>query len=165
MNLARSTSCLILLAVLCSSIEAGSQVSPAVKTSEDIAVVVNAKNTSDNLSLEDLRKILLGERRFWQGSVQVSLVLREPGTRERDHVLAVLLKMSNADFERHWQAKIFRGEVSTAPLAVPSNGMASQFVYDTPGGITFVAGKNLRADSKVLKIDGKLPGEKGYSLR
>jgi len=83
---------------------------------------VNAKNIYDKLSLADLRKILLGERRFWQGNVQVSLVLREQGTRERDHVLAVLLKMTNADFERHWQAKMFRGESSALPLTVPSNG-------------------------------------------
>jgi len=34
-----------------------------------------------------------------------------------------------------------------------------------PGGITFVAGKNLRPDLKVLKIDGKLPGQAGYALK
>src|SRR5882672_2854190 len=145
MNLARSTTCLILLSVLCNSIEAGPQVAPSVKSSEDIAFVVNAKNIYDKLSLADLRKILLGERRFWQGNVQVSLVLREQGTRERDHVLAVLLKMTNADFERHWQAKMFRGESSALPLTVPSNGMAGEYVADTPGAISFLIGKNLRS--------------------
>jgi ABC-type phosphate transport system substrate-binding protein len=155
----------VLVAVLCCAGLAKSQINPMVKASEDIAVVVNAANVYDNLSIEDLRKILLGERRFWKGNMQVSLVLRQQGARERDHVLAVLLKMTDADFERHWQAKIFRGEATGPPLAVPSNGMASEYVVDTPGAISFVIGKNLRPDLKVLRIDGKLPGEPGYPLK
>jgi hypothetical protein len=43
--------------------------------------------------------------------------------------------------------------------------MASQVVRDNAGGVTFVAGKNLSPDLKVLKIDGKLPGEAGYPLK
>jgi ABC-type phosphate transport system substrate-binding protein len=165
MNLARSTACLILLSVLCSSRGVSPQVAPTVKASEDIAVVVNAANINDKLSVADLRGILLGERRFWKGNVLVSLVLREQGTWERDHVLQVLLKMTNVEFARHWQAKMFRGEASALPLTVPSNGMANEYVADTPGAISFLIGKNLRSDLKVLRIDGKLPGEPGYPLK
>jgi hypothetical protein len=166
MNHARVTCLLsILVAALCCSVTAGSQVDQRVKSSDDIAVVVNETNTYSNLSTGDVRKILLGERRFWKGNIQVSVVLRQEGARERERVLSVLLKMTDTDFERHWQALIFRGEVSAPPLAVPSNGMASEFVADTPGGISFLAGKNLRPDLKVLRIDGKLPGEPDYPLK
>jgi ABC-type phosphate transport system substrate-binding protein len=165
MNLARSTSCLLLLSFLFISIGVGPQVAPTVKASEDIAVVVNAQNSYDKLSLADLRGILLGERKFWRGTLVVSVVLREQGTRERDHVLQVLLKMTNAEFARHWQGKLFRGETSAVPLTVPSNGMACEYVADTPGAISFLAGKNLRSDLKVVRIEGKLPGEPGYLLK
>lgn len=144
---------------------ASTEVPASVRETEDIAVVVNARNDINEVTATDLRKILLGERRFWKAGSPVMLILREPGTRERDNVLSVLLKMSNSEFGQYWRNKVFRGEAPAAPLAVPSNGMVSQYVYDTPGGITFVAGKNLRPDLKVLKIDGKLPGETGYSLR
>jgi ABC-type phosphate transport system substrate-binding protein len=143
----------------------GSQIAPAIKASNDIAVVVNANNPFNTLTSEDLRKILLGERRFWKGNVQVALILRQEGVPERDRVLQDILKMSNADFERIWQAKMFRGEASALPLAVPSNGMVSEYVADTPGAISFVVGKNLPPDLKVLKIDGKLPGEPGYLIK
>jgi ABC-type phosphate transport system substrate-binding protein len=136
-----------------------------MKASDDIAVVVNTKNDVNELSLADLRQILLGERRFWKNRAPLMLVLREPGARERDRVLADSLKMSNAEFGRHWQDKVFRGEASAAPLALPSNGVASQYVVDTPGAITFVIGKSLRSDLKVLKLEGKLPGEPGYPLQ
>jgi hypothetical protein len=43
--------------------------------------------------------------------------------------------------------------------------LVSQYVFDTPGGITFIAGKNLRPDLKVLKIDGRLPGDPQYPLK
>lgn len=158
--------CLVfLLAAFCSYGEVTPQIDASVKASSDIAVVVNTKNIYDGLTSEELRKILLGERRFWKGNVQVSLVLRQKGARERDQVLAVLLRMNNVDFERHWQAKVFRGEASDVPLAVPSNGLAAEYVVDVPGAISFIIGRNLREDVKVLKVDGKLPGEPGYLLK
>jgi ABC-type phosphate transport system substrate-binding protein len=156
---------IILVVLFLCGMQAGSQIAPTVKASNDIAVVVNANNGFNKLSLEDLRKILLGERTFWIGNVRVALVLRQQGVRERDQVLEVLLKMTNADFEKIWQAKMFRGEASAVPLAVPSNGMVNEYVADVPGAISFVVGKNLRSDLKVLKIDGKLPGEPGYLIK
>lgn len=150
---------------LCWGMRAGTQIDPTVKASDDIVVIVNANNGYNKLSSEDLRKILLGERMFWIGNFRVALVLRQQGVRERGQVLEVLLKMSNADSERLWQAKMFRGETSSLPLAVPSNGMVTEYVADTPGAISFVAGKNLRPDLRVLKIDGKFSGEPGYLIK
>src|SRR5690348_16487 len=135
------------------------------KSTDDIAVVVNEKNSVTAVSMSDLRKILLGERKFWKGNSPVQLVLRDPGTPERDKVIGVSLKMSDVEFAKYWRTLVFRGEASSEPLAVPSNGMASEYVVDTPGAITFIIGRNLRPDLKVLKVDGKYPGESGYPLK
>jgi hypothetical protein len=135
------------------------------KESGDIAVVVSPLNPATDLSLTELRRIMMGERRFWGGNVQVRLVLRERGARERDQVLSVLLKMDNKGFAEHWRAKVFRGEASEEPFTVPSSTMVRQYLKETPGGLTFMASKNLPAELKVLKIDGKLPGDPGYLLK
>ena len=167
MKTTKITAWLVLLAgfLTVAAIQQAAQAPVSFKSSDDIAVVVNIRNDASELSSADLRGILLGERRFWKNRQPLQLVLREPGTRERDAVIKSLLQMNNTEYNEHWRDKIFRGEASAAPLAVPSNGMASQYVLDTPGGITFVAGRNLRPDLKVLKIDGRLPGESGYLLR
>ena len=156
---------ILMAAFLGATIQGATQVPVSLKGTGDIAVVVNIRNDANELSSSDLRGILLGERRFWKNRQPLQLILREPGTRERDAVITSLLQMNNAEYNEHWRTKIFRGEASQGPLSVPSNGMASQYVFDTPGGITFVAGRNLRPDLKVLKIDGKMPGEPGYVLR
>src|SRR5215475_435753 len=153
MKTTKITAWMILLAGFLGAaiIQGDTQVPVSLKSTADIAVVVNIKNGASELSSADLRGILLGERRFWKNRQPLQLILREPGTRERDAVISSLLQMDNAEFNEHWRTKIFRGEASQGPLAVPSNGMASQYVLDTPGGITFVAGQNLRPDLKVLK--------------
>jgi ABC-type phosphate transport system substrate-binding protein len=140
------------------------QIPASIKSSEDLAVVINPKNDTNELSSAELRKILLGDRRFWKNKAPLTIVLREPGSRERQEVVASL-GMSDAEFGQHWRDRVFRGEAAAVPLSVPSNGVASQVVRDNAGGVTFVLARNLSLDLKVLKIDGKLPGESGYPLK
>jgi hypothetical protein len=131
----------------------------------DIAVVVNASNPVNDLSLSELRNMLTGDRRFWKGNVRVKLILREPGTRERDAVLDLLLKVDNKAFAAQWRAKMFRGEASDEPLSVPSASQVEQYLLENPGGITFMAAKTPVPQLKVLRLEGRLPGEHGYALQ
>ncbi|HEX4603369.1 MAG TPA: hypothetical protein VH724_05195 [Candidatus Angelobacter sp.] len=139
--------------------------SQGAKVAGDIAVVVNAANPVNELSLPELRKMLTGDRRFWKGNVQVKLVLREPGSRERDDVLSTLLKTNNKDFAELWRAKVFRGEAAEPPLALSSNLQAERYLLAAPGGIAFMIPKNLPPQLKILKLENKLPGEAGYALK
>ncbi len=133
--------------------------------SHEIAVVVNGGNPVDGLSAPELRRILLGERRFWRGNVQIKLALPHAGSPERDRVLATLLGMNTSEFARHWRDKVFRGEAPDEPLSLPSAGSISRYTSETPGALTFIERKNLGRELKVLKLDGKAPGEPGYFLK
>ena len=164
MNLIRSALFFVLLVALYGPPESASQV--GASASSDIAVVVNAKNPTDKITADELRRILLGEHLFWKGNGQVKLVLRQQGARESDEVIKALLHMTNEEFDKRWSEKIYRGEVVDRPTRVPSNGMALEYVADTPGAIAFLTmGGTLRSDLKILKIDGKSPGEQGYLLK
>jgi hypothetical protein len=166
MTIRKTISSLVILAGLLQigSVGGSEQIPASIKSSQDIAVVINPKNDTNDLSSAELRQILLGERRFWKNKAPLTIVLREPGSREREEVIASL-RMSDAEFGQHWRDRVFRGEASAVPLSVPSNGVASQVVRDNAGGVTFVLGRNLSPDLKVLKIDGKFPGEAGYPLK
>src|SRR5271170_7384142 len=134
-------------------------------TGADIAVVVREDSPVDSLSLSDIRKLLLGDRQFWNGSLRVTLLIREPGTHERDVVLRNIYRMNEAEFRRYWIEKIFRAEAQAGPKIAYSNDMATQLVAAIPGSIAFVDASRIPKNLKELKIDGRLPGEKGYALK
>lgn len=131
----------------------------------DVAVVVHPDTPVSNLSLADVRKVFLGDRQYWSTNVPVVLLIRAPVARERDVVLKIIYQMSESQFKQYWIAKIFRAEAATAPKVVYSNDMANQLLTAIPGAIAFIDSKDVKPGSKVLRVDGHLPGEPGYPLR
>ena len=131
----------------------------------DIAVVVNQDTPVSDLSLTEVRRVLLGERQYWAAKMPVVLLIRAPVARERDVVLKVIYQMTEAQYKQYWIAKIFRAEAAAAPKIVYSNDMQFELVNAIPGAIAFVDSQNVRAGVKVLRVDGRLPGEPGYPLR
>ena len=131
----------------------------------DIAVVVHPDTPISNLSLSEVRRVFLGDRQYWSTNVPVVLLIRAPVARERDVVLKIIYQMSESQFKQYWIAKIFRAEAATAPKVVYSNNMANQLLTAIPGAIAFVDSKDVKPGTKVVRVDGHLPGEPGYPLR
>jgi hypothetical protein len=138
--------------------------SPVWAAEADIAVVVHSKVPVDNLSSADLRKILLGDRQFWTSNQRVTLLIRAPVARERAVLLKRVYQMSEAQFRQYWIAKVFRAETVAGPKIVYSNKVAGDLVRALPGAIAFINASEAPKDLKVLKIDGRLPGDKDYAL-
>jgi ABC-type phosphate transport system substrate-binding protein len=149
----------LLLAAICAV--ALAQRSPDV----DIAVVVHPDTPITNLSLAEVRKVFLGDRQYWSTNVPVVLLIRAPVARERDVVLKRIYQMSDPQFKQYWIAKIFRAESASAPKVVYSNDMANELVSAIPGAIAFIDSRQVRPGAKIVRVDGKLPGEPGYQLR
>lgn len=131
----------------------------------DVAVVVHADVGVDGLTLADLRRISLGDREFWPGNTRITLLIRAPIARERDVVLKTVCQMTEAQFRQHWIAKVFRADTAVAPKIVYSTEMATDLVTRIPGALTFIDAADVSNRLKVLRIDGHLPGERGYPLR
>src|SRR6267142_3351239 len=131
----------------------------------DIAVVANSDTPVNDLSLSEVRKVLLGERQYWNSKLPVTLLIRAPEAREREVVLKVIYQMSEAQFKQYWVAKIFRAEAASPPKIVYSNDMQYELVTAIPGAIAFVDARAVRPGVKVLRVDGHLPGDKDYPLR
>ena len=137
----------------------------AAAPSGDVAVVVHPGVPVNDLPFAQVRKLLLGDQQFWSSSLRVTLLIRAPVSRERDVVLKTIYQMSEAQFRQYWVGKVFRAETSSGPKIVYSNDMASELVAQIPGSIAFVDASQVPKGVKVLKINGLLPGEKGYPLR
>jgi hypothetical protein len=138
---------------------------PLTAAESDIAVVVRPDTPADNLSLAEIRKLLMGDRQFWNSNLRVTLLIRAPAAREREIVLRAIYQMSEAQFRQYWISKVFRAEATSGPKIVYSNEMATELVNAIPGSVAFVEASQVPKGLKILKIDGKLPGEKGYPLR
>jgi ABC-type phosphate transport system substrate-binding protein len=131
----------------------------------DVAVVVNSDTPVSDLSLSEVRKVLLGERQYWNSKLPVTLLIRAPEARERNVVLKVIYQMTEAQFKQYWVAKIFRAEAASPPKIVYSNDMQYELVTAIPGAIAFVEARAVRPGVKVLRVDGHLPGDRDYPLR
>ena len=133
--------------------------------SNDVAIIVNPSVPVSDLSLSEARTIFRGDRQYWSKDLPIVLLIRTPPSHERDVILKKLYAMTEAEFKQYWIAKIFRAEATTGPKIVYSNSMAAELVNILPGAIAFMAEKDVTPNLKVIKIDGKMPGEAGYPLR
>ena len=138
---------------------------PTIAMAGDIAVVVRPDTPADNLSLREVRDLMLGEKQFWNSSLRVTLLIRAPAARERDVVLKVIYHMTEAQFRQYWISKVFRAEITVGPKIVYSNQMATGLVAALPGSVSFVDADEAPKGLKILRIDGKLPGDAGYPLK
>jgi hypothetical protein len=126
----------------------------------DVAVVVRPDSPVDDLTLSQTRKLLLGDQQFWNSKLRVTLLLRAPAARERDVVLRVIYRMSEAEFRQYWISRMFRAESTSGPKE-----MATELVNVLPGSVAFVDASQVPKGLKILRIDGKLPGQAGYPLK
>jgi len=135
---------------------------PAAGQSTDIAVIVHPDVPVSNLTLAELRRLLLGDREFWSSGVRVTLLIRAPVARERDAAVKDVCQMTEAQFRQHWIGKVFRADTPSGPKIVYSSEMAVDQVARLPGAISFVEASRVGKGVKVLRIDGRSPGQPGY---
>lgn len=130
-----------------------------------LAIVVHKDTAVENLSLSELRNIFRANQQFWPNRSRIVLLVRAAQSDERDYVLANIYEMDEEAFRRYWIAKMFRAEVPRGPKVVFSTGMTLDLVVAIPNSISFIRADNVTDDVKVVRIDGKLPGEDGYPLK
>lgn len=132
----------------------------------DVAVVASQDVPQANLSLYEVRRIFLGETRYWKSNLPVVLIVPPGGTHEREVLLHTVYRMNEAQYKQYWIGRILRGEAISAPKTAESIALTRELIATTPGCVTVM---NMNAASankvKVLKVDGKSPGDKEYPLR
>ncbi len=151
----KTRSLLVIAMLLCCSCFASAQ--------SGVAVVVSPHNPQTNIGLGDLRKIFAGEKRNWSDGSPVKLFTRTLGTKEHDALLK-LIGMSETEYKQYWTKRVYDGDAQAEPVTLPSNGMQREAVQTYAGGIALVDASEVKFGMKILKIDGKSPGEPGYPL-
>lgn len=138
-------------------VEGGAATSP-----NTLAVIVNKGNPVNDLSMAELRRILLGERIFWKGSRKIILLLPTVGSVERQTALR-LVAMDESNYKQHWQERANVGDGTVAPTASAS-GFAVNVVAETNDAIAVVPIADVKGSVKILHVDGSAPGDPAYSI-
>jgi hypothetical protein len=89
-----------------------------------------------------------------------------PAGRERLVLLNTVYQMTEAQFRQFWISKLFRAEAVSSPKIVDTDEMAIELVTAIPGALALVDAAHVPSslNLKVLRINGRRPGEKGYPL-
>lgn len=132
---------------------------------DNLAIIVNTTNPVDDLSLSELRKVFLGERSHWPNGRRITLVMMEPGQPERKALIREVCQMNEHDLGRHFLHGMFTGEVFVSPKTLASPVGVRKFVFNVPGAIGYLRASDVDSSVKVVRVDGRLPTDKEYTLR
>jgi ABC-type phosphate transport system substrate-binding protein len=137
---------------------------PNLSGAGEIAIIINNENPIDEISSGDLVRIFKQEQQHWKDGRQVYLIMQEAGSPEKEVALKKIFRMNHEELKKFWMARIFRGEISSFPKTLSSNAAVKRFVSKVTVAIGFIDATLPDESVKVLRIDGKLPGEAGYLL-
>ena len=129
-----------------------------------VAVIVNHKNPTSDLTEKELVKIFKLEKQHWSNGKKIYLILQEFGSDEKKVALKKIYRMKDDELKRYWLGKLYRGEISSFPKTMGSNESVKRFVGQVPNAIGFVNVKDTDDNIKTLRIEGKLPSDENYFL-
>jgi hypothetical protein len=144
-----------LFAVACLTVA----VRPAVAQT---AVIVHRTSVVSDVKLDDLRRFFLGQGAMSPNGQQTLLVELTP---MRTHFYKRLLGLSGDEVRRRWIGMVFRGDALALPFELGDATAVKKFVAEHPGAVAFVAAADVDDTIKVLRIDGKRPGDPTYPLK
>ena len=133
--------------------------------SSPLAVIVAPELEVDDISYDDLQKILFGDKKSWAPRKPITILLQAPLTSQRNYLISQHMGMTEPQFKQHWISKVFRAEVASGPKVILSNEMAVNLVTKIPGSIAFIEFDVVPDNVKVLTIDGKTPDDPAYQLK
>lgn len=139
---------------------------PAPNSGDAIAIIVNRSNPIEGLTLRELRRIFMLETQNWPNGRKITVVLREKGQPERAEAIRLICSISEPEYERHVLFQTFRGLVGWGPRSILSASAMLRFVFNAPGAIGYVPADQVDdRTTKVVAINGFLPGDEKYPLR
>jgi ABC-type phosphate transport system substrate-binding protein len=131
----------------------------------DLAIVVNPACPLTDISIPELAKIFKAQRIENPDGVKYVLVSRESGSPERAAALTSIYQMTDQQYEKYFLAETFAGTIQSAPKVMVTGASICQLVASEPGAIGYLRANEVDRTVKVLKVEGKAPGDPDYPIK
>ncbi|HEX2327773.1 MAG TPA: hypothetical protein VHN74_03545 [Candidatus Angelobacter sp.] len=131
----------------------------ASASGKQLAVIVDKTNNVSSMSSTDLAHIFRLDKNKWPNGKSVVLVLRDPATPEMQTAIHSLYHMTDEEFRA-----LLNAHRTSFIIAESEQDLLKQ-VESIPGAVGLVDVYSLNGKVNVLKVDGKLPLEQGYTLK
>jgi hypothetical protein len=142
---------------------------PASLPTDRFAIIVHQTNPTTGLRAVELNALFSGEARRWPNGSRVVLVERDSNSVGFNFLLHRVLNLSPSQYKRHLANIEFKGEEPVIVKVLNSGPAACRFVFNVPGAIGLIEAASLSSpeckDVRVIRIEGKLPGDEGYPLQ
>jgi hypothetical protein len=134
-----------------------------------LAVVVHHSNPVNNVRMADLQAMYTGVLRKWPDKRKLVPVTRNENSAPFRFLVSHILNLSVAEYRRTLSNVEFSGGEPVPLKVLNSDSGACKFVLNVPSAVAVIEAASAAtpdcAGVKVLRVEGKLPGEEGYRLR
>jgi hypothetical protein len=127
-----------------------------------IAVVVNSANALEELSLDNLRRLFLGQAKTFPTGAHARLGTHRASAAVFDRTA---LGLQPEIVRSRWMSMIFRGEATSIPTELATPDEVKKFVRDHADAIAFLPLSQVDGTVKVLTVAGRKPNEAGYAIQ
>ena len=124
--------------------------STVIAEAEEVDVVINKSNSLAQLSLDDARKIFMGDKTVWPNGKHITVMMLAPGQPERAAIVREIYKMNEADYDRYFLEAAFTGRVPAPPKEVRSVVQMKQLLAQNPGAIGYLKKSDVDDSVKVI---------------
>jgi ABC-type phosphate transport system substrate-binding protein len=119
--------------------------------SDGLAIIVNRSNDSIDLTLDQVRKLFIGEKAKWRNGERVIVLMNASGAVERSVVLRRIFRMNEHEYKKYMMQAAFTGRVPTPPREVDAGEM-KKIVADTPGAIGYLRLQDMDASVRAVLL-------------
>jgi hypothetical protein len=153
---------LAVLALLLAGLSPGASQVHATSSQTLLVIVGNATGMTD-ISLALLRRAFQNEPAQTPSGKRLVPFNHVSNSPERALFDRAVLGLEPDEVGRFWINRRIRDE-GLPPRTLPSVDLAVRVVASFPGAITYVKSDTVTSGVRVLRVNGKLPGEAGYLL-
>jgi hypothetical protein len=146
-------------ALLCA---AGIIVGSGAAAIKNMAVVISAGSKVSDVPLADLVKLCKGSQKTWADGKNFVLIMKNPEAPEMHVVIQKLFGDAGGDIK----TAIAKANESRVIVKIAgSDEELLRMVETTPGAVGIIDVYSINSSVKVLRVDGKLPFDAGYTFK